>query len=238
MMGNSQRNAPLAESQKRGRPDDGSREQVMVPRAEFRSYYGWPVLKPPVWEWKIPAYLFTGGLSAGSAVLAAGADLTTRPALRRASRINSVVTLLVSGYLLIADLGRPERFHHMLRVAKPTSPMSVGTWILTLYAPGVGIAALSELLPARARRTMPGRLLDRIARPAAIASAVVAPGVASYTAVLLSQDHRARLARGAPAAAVHLHRLGGSEREWAGDGADPRGRSRPGTDVRLVWRRQ
>ena len=159
----------------------------MVPRAEFRSYYGRPVLKPPVWEWKIPAYLFTGGLSAGSAVLAAGADLTTRPALRRAGCISSLLTLLVSGYLLIADLGRPERFHHMLRVAKPTSPMSVGTWILTLYAPGVGIAAVSELLPSRLRRTLPGRLLDLIARPAAVTSAVLAPGVASYTAVLLSQ---------------------------------------------------
>ncbi len=169
------------------RGDDGSREQAMVPRAEFRSYYGRPVLKPPVWEWKVPAYLFTGGLSAGSAVLAAGADLTRRPALRRAGRISSLLTLLVSGYLLIADLGRPERFHHMLRVAKPTSPMSVGTWILSMYAPGVGISALSELLPSRARRTTPGRLLDRLARPAAVASAVVAPGVASYTAVLLSQ---------------------------------------------------
>ena len=169
------------------RSDDGSREQAMVPRAEFRSYYGRPVLKPPVWEWKIPAYLFTGGLSAGCTVLAAGADLTNRPALRRASRINALMTLLASGYLLIADLGRPERFHHMLRVAKPTSPMSVGTWILTMYGPGVGIAAASELLPSKARRTIPGRLLDRIARPAAITSAVLAPAVASYTAVLLSQ---------------------------------------------------
>ncbi len=107
--------------------------------------------------------------------------------MRRAGRISSLLTLLISGYLLIADLGRPERFHHMLRVAKPTSPMSVGTWILSMYAPGVGIAALSELLPSKARRTTPGRLLDRLARPAAVASAVVAPAVASYTAVLLSQ---------------------------------------------------
>lgn len=61
----------------------------MVPRAEFRSYYGRPVLKPPVWEWKIPAYLFTGGLSAGAALLAAGADLTARPRLRRAGRVGA-----------------------------------------------------------------------------------------------------------------------------------------------------
>jgi formate-dependent nitrite reductase membrane component NrfD len=171
----------------RKRRGGGSREELMVPRAEFRSYYGRPVLKPPVWEWKVPAYLFTGGLSAGTALLAAGADLTGRPALRRAGRTGSLAALLASVYLLVADLGRPERFHHMLRVAKPTSPMSVGTWILSAYGPGVGVAALAEVLPAGLRRTLPGRLLRAAARPAGIASAFVAPAVASYTAVLLSQ---------------------------------------------------
>src|SRR4051794_41878852 len=37
------------------------------------SYCGRPVLKTPVWEWKIAAYLFTGGLAAGTAGLAGGA---------------------------------------------------------------------------------------------------------------------------------------------------------------------
>jgi formate-dependent nitrite reductase membrane component NrfD len=158
-----------------------------APQARFRSYYGRAVLKPPVWEWKIPAYLFAGGLSAGSAVLAAGADLTGRPALRRAGRVSALVSLAASTYLLIADLGRPERFHHMLRVAKPTSPMSVGTWILAAYGPGVGVAAASELLPPALLRTVPGRLLRLLSRPAGLSAAVIAPGVASYTAVLLSQ---------------------------------------------------
>lgn len=166
---------------------DGSREPVTVPRAEFRSYYGRAVLKPPVWEWKIPAYLFTGGLSAGSALLAAGADLTGRPALCRAGRIGGFASLLASMYLLVADLGRPERFHHMLRVAKPTSPMSVGTWILVAYGPGSGLSAMAELLPPSLRATLPGRLLRAAARPAGLSAAVFAPGVASYTAVLLAQ---------------------------------------------------
>jgi formate-dependent nitrite reductase membrane component NrfD len=157
------------------------------PAPEFRSYYGRAVLKPPVWEWKVPAYLFTGGLSAGSAVLAAGADLTGRPALRRAGRLGALATLAASTYFLIADLGRPERFHHMLRVAKPTSPMSVGTWILVAYGPGAGVAAASELLPGPLRRTVLGRMLQRMARPAGLSAAVIAPAVASYTAVLLSQ---------------------------------------------------
>jgi formate-dependent nitrite reductase membrane component NrfD len=170
-----------------GRDDDGSRERSAVPRAEFGSYYGRPVLKPPVWEWKVPAYLFTGGLSAGAALLAAGADLTGRPALRRASRLGSFGALVASMYLLIADLGRPERFHHMLRVAKPSSPMSVGTWILVAFGPGNGLAAAAELLPASLRATLPGRLLRMAARPAGLSAAALAPGLASYTAVLLSQ---------------------------------------------------
>jgi Polysulphide reductase, NrfD len=171
----------------RRRPDDGSREELAVPRAEFRSYYGRPVLKPPVWEWKIPAYFFTGGLSAGSALLAAGADLTGRPALRRAGRLGGFGALLVSTGLLIADLGRPERFHHMLRVAKPSSPMSVGTWILVAYGPGSALAAAAELLPAPVRATVPGRLVRAAARPAGLSAAAFAPGLASYTAALLAQ---------------------------------------------------
>jgi formate-dependent nitrite reductase membrane component NrfD len=165
----------------------GTREQLAVPRAEFRSYYGRAVLKPPAWDWKIAAYLFAGGLSAGSAMLAAGADLTGRTRLRRVSRVGALISILASMYFLAADLGRPERFHHMLRVAKPSSPMSMGTWILTAYGPGAGLAGVAELLPKWLRRTWIGRLLSRLARPAGVSAAAVAPGVASYTAVLLSQ---------------------------------------------------
>jgi formate-dependent nitrite reductase membrane component NrfD len=90
-------------------------------------------------------------------------------------------------YFLVSDLGRPFRFHHMLRVAKPSSPMSVGTWILVAYGPGAGLAGLAELMPAALRRAWAGRLASRLARPAGLSAAAFAPGVASYTAVLLSQ---------------------------------------------------
>ncbi|WP_326548082.1 NrfD/PsrC family molybdoenzyme membrane anchor subunit [Mycolicibacterium sp. ND9-15] len=163
------------------------REHLAVPKAEFRSYYGKQILKSPVWNWMIAAYLFCGGLSAGAAMLAAGADLTGRPGLRKVTRIGSLVSILASLYFLIADLGRPERFHHMLRVAKPSSPMSMGTWILSAYGPGAGVAAVAELMPRRLRGTALGRLADRAARPAGLSAAATAPGVASYTAVLLSQ---------------------------------------------------
>lgn len=151
-------------------------EELMVPEADFQSYYGRPILKPPVWTHDVAAYLFTGGLAAGSSLLAAGGDLTGRPALRTAGRFTSLAALGVSGVLLVKDLGRRERFHHMLRVAKPTSPMSMGTWILTAYGGAAGVAAAAEVV----------RPLRMLGRPAGLAAAAVAPAVATYTAVLLS----------------------------------------------------
>jgi formate-dependent nitrite reductase membrane component NrfD len=169
------------------RREDGSRETPMVPRAQFTSYYGRPVLKPPAWHDDIAYYFFLGGLSAGASLLGAGADLTGRPELRRGARIAALASIAAGSYYLVADLGRPERFLNMLRVAKPTSPMSMGTWIIAAYAPGVGVAAASELMPRRLRATLAGRLVDRLARPAGLAAASLAPAVASYTAALLSQ---------------------------------------------------
>ena len=51
----------------------------MVPPATFTSYYGRPVVKAAPWQSDIPAYLFLGGLAAGSSLLAAGADLADLP---------------------------------------------------------------------------------------------------------------------------------------------------------------
>ncbi|MDP9396880.1 MAG: polysulfide reductase NrfD, partial [Actinomycetota bacterium] len=133
----------------RGR--DGG-EMPTVPEPEFRTYYGVPVVKAPSWKHDIPAYLFTGGVAGGCSLLALGGDLTGRPALRTAGRVGSLGALLASTYFLINDLGRPERFYMMLRVAKPTSPMSMGTWILAVYGPAAGVAAAAEAAPWLPRR--------------------------------------------------------------------------------------
>ena len=112
-----------------------------MPEAEFTSYYGRPVVKASPWTADIPAYFFLGGVAAGSSALAAGAALTGRPTLRRATRLSAVGAIAASTYALIHDLGRPGRFLMMLRVAKPTSPMSMGTWLLSTYATAAGAAA-------------------------------------------------------------------------------------------------
>lgn len=171
----------------KGRRDGG--EPMNVPPAQFTSYYGRPILKAPVWTDDIPAYLFTGGLAAGTALVAAGAQLTGRPALRRAARWTSLGAVGASTYFLVNDLGRPARFHHMLRVAKLTSPMSVGTWILATFGPAAGVAAVAELAPLLPRRGVLGlarRLLPPAGSAAGLVAAATAPGLATYTGVLLA----------------------------------------------------
>ncbi|MFF4874873.1 NrfD/PsrC family molybdoenzyme membrane anchor subunit [Micromonospora sp. NPDC000668] len=171
----------------RRRGDGG--EQLAVPPADFTSYYGRPVLKPPVWKHDIAGYLFTGGLAAGSALIGAGAQLTGRPGLRKVGRWTALGGVAASTYLLVHDLGRPDRFHHMLRVAKLTSPMSVGTWILAAFGPLAGVAAVAELAPLLPQHGVFG-LARRIAPPvgnvAGLAAAATAPALATYTGVLLA----------------------------------------------------
>ncbi|HEX8781137.1 MAG TPA: NrfD/PsrC family molybdoenzyme membrane anchor subunit, partial [Nocardioides sp.] len=166
----------------------GGGDQVVVPEADFTSYYGRPIVKPAPWEHDIAVYLFSGGVAAGSSMLAAGADLTGRPGLRRVMRGGSLVSLLVSVVALVHDLGKPSRFLNMLRVAKLTSPMSVGTWILSLHGPFAALATASELVGLLRTRWQRGpvRLLLRLGRPAGLVGAVTAPPVAAYTAVLLA----------------------------------------------------
>jgi formate-dependent nitrite reductase membrane component NrfD len=175
-----------AERTRRKRGRGRRAEELMVPEATFTSYYGRPVVKASPWEADIPTYLFLGGLAAGSSLLGAGADLSNRPVLRRSTRLGALAAISLSMVALVRDLGRPARFVNMLRVFKPTSPMSVGTWILTAYGPAAGLAGAAEvarLLPLRLGWV--GRLLDSAARPAGLAAAAVGPAVASYTGVLL-----------------------------------------------------
>ncbi|MET7673142.1 NrfD/PsrC family molybdoenzyme membrane anchor subunit [Micromonospora luteifusca] len=171
----------------RGRGHDG--EQLAVPAADFASYYGRPVLKPPVWKYDIAGYLFTGGLAAGGSLIGAGAQLTGRPGLRQVGRWTALGGVAASAFLLVHDLGRPDRFHHMLRVAKLTSPMSVGTWILTVFGPLAGVAAVAEIAPRLPQHGVLG-LARRLAPPvgdvAALAAAATAPALATYTGVLLA----------------------------------------------------
>lgn len=151
--------------------------QPVVPTGEGTSYYGLPILNQVTWETRdIGGYLYLGGLAGASSVLAAGAELTGRPVLARATKIGALGAVGLSLVGLVHDLGRPERFLHMLRVLKPSSPMSVGSWLLSAYGPVAGAAAATDVL----------RVLPRTGRAAALVAAVLGPAVAAYTAVLIS----------------------------------------------------
>ena len=143
---------------------------------EMRSYYGRPVIKEPVWTWEIPAYFFTGGLAGASAVLSSAARVAGNEKLARTALYIGAAADIVSPALLVSDLGRPERFHHMFRVVKVRSPMNLGSWVLLVNGGATTTAAVLQLL---------GRL-----RPVRIAASGVAalagPPLATYTGVLVA----------------------------------------------------
>ena len=153
------------------------REQPMVPDAEFESYYGRPILKEPTWKTPdVPLYLFLGGLAGGSALLAEGAALTGRPALERVARLAAAGGAGAGTVFLVHDLGRPERFLKMLRVFKPTSPLSVGSFILAPFS-GLATAAAGSLVTG---------WFPRLGRLCGVAAAAFGPPLATYTAALLA----------------------------------------------------
>ncbi len=161
----------------------------MVPDVELTSYYGRPVVKPAPWGEEVAAYLFLGGVAGGSGLIAAGAQLTGRPTLRRNARLAAMVAVMLSAVALVKDLGRPERFYNMLRTIKLTSPMSLGSWILSAFSAGASVTTAAELDRMTGERLPLGPLrpvLRAVEGPAGLAAAVFAPPLAVYTAVLLA----------------------------------------------------
>jgi formate-dependent nitrite reductase membrane component NrfD len=139
---------------------------------EEPSYYDYPVLKEPLWRWEIIWYFFFGGLASGCYVLASIASLFGSQEDRAVARTGyylSLLALLPCPPLLIKDLGRPERFLHMLRVCKVKSPMSMGTWGLVSFSLFSGTTAviqaardgiLGRWWGARLLAALPQRLLS------------------------------------------------------------------------------
>jgi hypothetical protein len=152
-------------------------EQQMVPEAEFESYYGRQIIKTPTWKTPdVPLYLFLGGMSGASSLLAEGAALSGNTRLEHATRLVAAGGAAAGTVFLIHDLGRPERFLNMLRVIKVTSPLSVGSFILAPFASLSGAAAASQVT---------GRL-PRLGRLAGAASTVFGAPLVTYTAALFA----------------------------------------------------
>lgn len=183
------RNRPPGTGRRRGGAD-GAREMSMVDDVEFSdSYYGRPIVKAPPWDYKISAYLFLGGVAGGSAMLAAGADVIGFEKLRRNTRLTALAGTVAGTGFLIMDLGRPERFHHMMRTFKPSSPMNMGTWILATFGTGAGVIAAAEVDRMTGEKLPLGplrKLLHLAETPAGGLAALLGAPLASYTGALLA----------------------------------------------------
>jgi formate-dependent nitrite reductase membrane component NrfD len=145
------------------------------------TYYDLPLLKPPVWTWEVPTYFFVGGAAGAASVLAAAAQLAgVDDELVRDARRIAAIGATISAPLLIADLGRPERFLNMLRVFKPQSPMSVGAWTVAAFGGASSAAALAEVV--QRNTNLPVNTAGDLA---ALVSAATGLLMATYTGVLV-----------------------------------------------------
>ncbi len=98
-------------------------------------YYQQPLLKEPQWTQLIPFYFFVGGAAGSLGVIGSLADVVGgETKLAREARWLALAGSVLSGALLVTDLGRPSRFFNMLRVFKPQSTMSMGSWILSGFS--------------------------------------------------------------------------------------------------------
>jgi formate-dependent nitrite reductase membrane component NrfD len=142
---------------------------------ESPSYYDHPMLKEPTWIWSIPTYFYVGGVTGVSAALGAAAQVLAPRSMRSLvvkTRWIGTVGGAMSAVLLIHDLGRPERFLNMLRVFRVSSPMSMGSWILSAFSTCIGGAAV---------------LPEVLAAPLGLLGGFLGLGLSGYTGVLISQ---------------------------------------------------
>ena len=158
------------------------------------AYYDISLLQAPVWKWEIAWYFFLGGISGGSYILGRLADRFGGGRyhdLSKWAHYVSLGALLPSPPLLIVDLGDPKRFHHMLRIFKPSTPMNLGTYLLTGHsatctAEAVRQFTVNRMTTARRRQFEAGPVNKAITAANDVAGIPLAMGLAGYTGVLLS----------------------------------------------------
>jgi formate-dependent nitrite reductase membrane component NrfD len=157
----------------------------------------------PHWHWLIVAYFFLGGLAGGSYFLATLMDFFGQSEDRPLVRLGYLIAfpaVCLCGLLLTLDLGRPERFWHMLVQAqtfrpmiKSYSPMSIGSWALLLFSV---CAFLSFVAVLAEHGRLPWPALRRLGPPAPLGRLVAGIGallglyLAGYTGVLLAVTNR------------------------------------------------
>jgi hypothetical protein len=131
-------------------PQHASAQPPLPEQGGQSGYANMPVTKVPGWHGIIAWDALLNGMATGLFLAAAISELAAPAVFMRVAKVAypvALVLLLVDLGLLVLDLGDPLRFHHMLRVFKPSSPMSLGTWSLTIFSlPLTAAAALSLLV--------------------------------------------------------------------------------------------
>jgi Ni/Fe-hydrogenase subunit HybB-like protein len=148
-------------------------------------YLHLPVTKAPAWHGMIAWDALLNGMATGLFLAAAVSELAASAIFTPVARLAypvALVLLLVDLALLVFDLGDPSRFHHMLRVFKPGSPMSVGTWCLTVFSLPLTAAAALSLLAKM------GTDFERVRILAVVIGLLPGFGAAVYKGVLLSTN--------------------------------------------------
>lgn len=156
--------------------------RLPTPERGDPTYYDRPMLKAPVWSWYIPAYYFVGGVAGASLVMGAASQIDRSgrlDRLKRRAHWAGIIGSAASAGLLIADLGRPSRFLNMMRVFRPTSPMNIGTWILSSISPSAIAAAMFS---GR------GSVLGAFGEISGVAAGLAGLGLSTYTGVLVANS--------------------------------------------------
>jgi formate-dependent nitrite reductase membrane component NrfD len=153
-------------------------------------YYDYPVVRRPVWTWEVPTYFWLGGMAAGVYVTASLAQNFGSADDRRIAADGyylAAIALVPCAPLLIADLGRPDRFHHMLRIFKPLSPMNLGAWTLTGFTPLAFLRAASHAADTGLLRGPLGALTRLLPKPIVeLTGTLLGLVLAGYSGVLLA----------------------------------------------------
>jgi formate-dependent nitrite reductase membrane component NrfD len=134
-----------------------------------------PFIHAPLWGWEVATYFWFGGMASGSAFVSLACDAAGDHRSAAIARRVALGAVAPAPVLLIADLGRPERFLNMTRLFKPRSPMNTGAWCLLAFSGSAGLAVGCDLL---------GR--PKIARGLGALTALLGSYLGSYTGVLLA----------------------------------------------------
>src|SRR6202034_1969367 len=148
-------------------------------------YANMPVTKVPGWHGMIAWDALLNGMAMGLFLAAAVSTLAAPAVFTPVAKVAypvALVLLLVDLGLLVLDLGDSLRFHHMLRVFKPGSPMSLGTWCLTIFSLPLTAAAALSLLAEM------GIDFEWARRLAVVVGLLPGFGSAAYKRVLLSTN--------------------------------------------------